>query len=147
MIILQGEMGSGKSKLALDLVKKDKKNLYLTLDTDFSVLKRLKEDKIDYTIMKNCLLMDIKYRILERGGLMNNDLNYVVIDSLNKIKDTKTYLEKIEYLKELEKDFGITIIATHNILKMLDKIPNGMKDIDGVKIIEVRQKNRTMLTI
>jgi len=139
MIIIQGEMGSGKSKLAMDLLKHKKKGLYLILDKDHSVIQRLKKEKMDYTFMTNCLLMDIKYRILERGGLMNNELDYVVVDSLNKIKDTKSYLEKIKYLQEVEKDFGIKIILTHNILRMLDKIPKKLKDIDGLKIIEVRR--------
>ena len=139
MIIIQGEMGSGKSKLAMDLLKHKKRGLYLILDKDHSVIQRLKKEKMDYTFMTNCLLMDIKYRILERGGLMNNELDYVVVDSLNKIKDTKSYLEKIKYLQEVEKDFGIKIILTHNILRMLDKIPKKLKDIDGLKIIEVRR--------
>lgn len=138
MIIIQGEMGSGKSRLALDLLKHKEKGLYLLLDKDHSVLQRLKKQKMDYTFMNNCLLMDIKYRILERGGLLNNDLEYVVIDSLNRIKDSKSYLEKIKYLQEVEKDFGVKIIVTHNILRMLDKIPKKIKDIDGIKIIEVR---------
>lgn len=138
MIIIQGEMSSGKSKLAIDLIKHKEKGLYLLLDKDNLVLQRLKKEKIDYTFMTNCLLMDIKYRILERGGLLNNDLEYVVVDSLNKIKDSKSYSEKIKYLQEVERDFGIRIIVTHNILRRLDKIPKKMKDIDGVKIIEVR---------
>ena len=138
MIIIQGEMSSGKSKLAIDLIKHKEKGLYLLLDKDHLVLQRLKKEKIDYTFMTNCLLMDIKYRILERGGLLNNDLEYVVVDSLNKIKDSKSYSEKIKYLQEVERDFGIRIIVTHNILRRLDKIPKKMKDIDGVKIIEVR---------
>ena len=138
MIIIQGEMGSGKSRLALDLLKHKENGLYLLLDKDHSVLQKLKKQKMDYTFMTNCFLMDIKYRILERGGLLNNDLEYVVVDSLNKIKDSKSYLEKIKYLQEVEKDFGIKIILTHNILRMLDKIPKKLKDIDGVKIIEVR---------
>jgi hypothetical protein len=138
MIIIQGEMSSGKSKLAIDLIKHKEKGLYLLLDKDNLVLQRLKKEKIDYTFMTNCLLMDIKYRILERGGLLNNDLEYVVVDSLNKIKDSKSYSEKIKYLQEVERDFGIRIIVTHNILRRLDKIPKKIKDIDGVKIIEVR---------
>ena len=139
MIIIQGEMGSGKSRLALDLLKHKEKGLYLLLDKDHSVLQRLKKQKMDYTFMTNCYLMDIKYRILERGGLLNNDLEYVVVDSLNKITDNISYLEKIEYLKGLERDFGIKIISTHNILRMLDKIPQKIKEIDNIKIIEVRR--------
>ena len=139
MTIIQGEMSSGKSRLALDLLKHKERGLYLLLDKDHSVLQRLKKQKTDYTFMTNCFLIDIKYRILERGGLLNNDLEYVVIDSLNKIKDGKSYLEKIKYLQELERDFNIKIILTHNILRMLDKLPKKMKDIGGVKIIEVKR--------
>ena len=60
MIIIQGEMSSGKSKLAIDLIKHKEKGLYLLLDKDHLVLQRLKKEKIDYTFMTNCLLMDIK---------------------------------------------------------------------------------------
>ena len=46
MIIIQGEMGSGKSRLALDLLKHKEKGLYLLLDKDHSVLQKLKKQKI-----------------------------------------------------------------------------------------------------
>ena len=82
-------MASGKSKLALDLIKNNSKSLYLTLDNDFLLIKKLKELKVDYTLMKNCLLMDIKYRVLERGGLMNNDLDFVVKEMIEKTVENK----------------------------------------------------------
>ena len=137
MTIIQGEMGSGKSKLSIDLIKHKKDVLYLLLDKDHMVLQKLKSEKIDYTFMTNRFLIDIKYRILESGGLLNNNLEYVVVDSLNRIKDSISYLEKIKYLQGLEKDFGVKIISTHNILRMLDKIPQKTKEIDNIKIIEV----------
>jgi hypothetical protein len=137
MIIIQGEMLSGKSRLAIDLVKNNDKSLYLTLDKDHSVIKTLKHEKIDYTLMNSCFLMDIKYRILERGGLLNNDLDLVVIDSLNKIKDKKTYNEKINYLLEVEKDFQVKIIATMNSLRMLDNIQKKIENIKGVEFITI----------
>lgn len=139
MTIIQGEMGSGKSKLSINLIKHKNNVLYLLLDKDHTVLQKLKREKIDYTLMTNRFLIDIKYRLLERGGLLNNNLEYVVVDSLNKITDNISYLEKIEYLKGLERDFGIKIISTHNILRMLDKIPQKIKEIDNIKIIEVRR--------
>jgi hypothetical protein len=137
MIIIQGEMLSGKSRLAIDLVKNNKRSLYLTLDKDNSVIKSLKENKIEYTLMNKCLLMDIKYRVLERGGLLNNDLDFVVVDSLNKITDKKTYIEKIKYLLEVEKDFKIKIIATMNTLRMLDNIQKKIENIPGVDFINI----------
>ena len=139
MTIIQGEMGSGKSKLSINLIKHKNNVLYLLLDKDHTVLQKLKREKIDYTLMTNRFLIDIKYRLFERGGLLNNNLEYVVVDSLNKITDNISYLEKIEYLKGLERDFGIKIISTHNILRMLDKIPQKIKEIDNIKIIEVRR--------
>jgi hypothetical protein len=140
MIVLYGEMSSGKSKLALDLVKNNSKSLYLTLDNDFSLIKKLKELKVDYTLMKNCLLMDIKYRVLERGGLLNNDLDFVVIDSLNKISDQKDYEFKIKYLLDVEKDFKIKIISTMNILKNTNSIFKSIDNIEGVRFIPIRKK-------
>ena len=126
MTIIQGEMGSGKSKLSINLIKHKNNVLYLLLDKDHTVLQKLKREKIDYTLMTNRFLI-------------NNNLEYVVVDSLNKITDNISYLEKIEYLKGLERDFGIKIISTHNILRMLDKIPQKIKEIDNIKIIEVRR--------
>ena len=140
MIIIQGEMGSGKSKLAIDLVKNNKKSLYLTLDKDSSVIKSLKEKKIDYTFMKSCYLMDIKYRVLERGGLLNNDLDFVVIDSLNKITDQKDYEFKKKYLLDVEKDFQIKIISTMNILKNRNLISKSIDNIEGVRFIPIIKK-------
>ena len=141
MIIIQGEMLSGKSRLAVNLSKmsisNNKKPLYLTLDKDQSVIKSLKKNKIEYTLMNKCYLMDIKYRILERGGLMNNDLDVVIIDSLNRIIDKKNYVEKIKYLLEVEKDFKIKIIATMNTLRMLNNIQKKIENIPGVDFINI----------
>ena len=131
-------MASGKSKLAVDLIKNKKNSLYLTLDNDFSLIKELKKSKIEYNLMKNCLLMDLKYRVLERGGLLNNDLEYVVVDSINKISDKKSYNFKIKYLLEVEKDFNIKIISTINVLKINKNLLDDIKNIDNVKLIEVK---------
>jgi hypothetical protein len=136
MTIISGESGSGKSELAVKFANNLKNSLYLTLDKDFKTIKKLKELKIDYTNMSFKSLLDIKYRILERGGLMFNDLDYVIIDSLNLITDQKTYLEKVNYLLEVEKDFKLKIICTLNKPMKFDSL---IKGGDNINLIELKK--------
>jgi hypothetical protein len=140
MLIIYGEQGTGKSTLALNLIKNKNNSLYLLLENDFSTIKKLKEYKIDYTYMKYKNLIDLKYRILENGGLVCNKLEYVVIDSINLIKDNKSYEEKISYIEELESDFGIKILIVFNTLKRLktndDKMNKFIRSIERHRLID-----------
>jgi hypothetical protein len=122
MIIVCGESETGKSSFAINLIKEKKNSLYILLDKDMATMNKLKENKVDFSIMNNCFLMDLKYRLLESGGLINNSLEYVVIDSINLIRDKKTYSEKIEYLDEMAEAFGVKIALVLNVLKDRDKI-------------------------
>jgi hypothetical protein len=140
MTIIEGVSNSGKSRLSIDLIKNFKRSMFFLLDVDHSSINLLKKNKIEYQILNKCHLMDIKYRILEKGGIISNSLDYVVIDSINLIKDNKSYTEKIKYLLEVEKDFNLKIITTMNILNNLDKIPNEIKNINGVNVIKVKKQ-------
>jgi hypothetical protein len=140
MTIIEGVSNSGKSRLSIDLIKNFKRSMFFLLDVDHSSINLLKQNKIEYQILNKCHLMDIKYRILEKGGIISNSLDYVVIDSINLIKDNKSYTEKIKYLLEVEKDFNLKIITTMNILNNLDKIPNEIKNINGVNVIKVKKQ-------
>ena len=122
MIIVWGESETGKSSFAINLIKEKKNSLYILLDKDMATMNKLKENKIDFSIMNNCFLMDLKYMLLESGGLINNSLEYVVIDSINLIRDKKTYSEKIAYLDEMAEAFGVKIALVLNVLKDRDKI-------------------------
>ena len=124
MVIIHGEQGTGKSTLALNLIRNKKNSLYLILDNDSCTIKKLKEFKIEYTYMKHRNLIDLKYRILENGGLIGNSLEYVVIDSINLIKDKKSYKEKISYIEDLESDFNIKIVLVFNKLSKMDNQKN-----------------------
>lgn len=130
MIIIQGEQGTGKSTLALNLIKNKKNSLYLTLDNDYNIIKELKKFNINYTYIKFGNLIDLKYRILENGGLMNNSLEYVVIDSINLIKDDKSYKEKISYIEQLESDFKIKVALIFNTLSRMDKVLKFIDTLD-----------------
>ena len=140
MTIISGESGSGKSELAIKLAKKMNNSLYLSLEKDFRSLKKIKELKVDFTLMNFKSLLDIKYRILEYGGLMFNNLDYVIIDSLNLISDNKSYNEKIKYLLDVEKDFKLKIICTLNKPRLVD-IP---VDATKVKLIELKKINQVI---
>lgn len=136
MIIIYGESETGKSSLAIDLIKDKENSLYILLDRDMASIKKLKENKLDFSIMNNCFLMDLKYRLLESGGLINNSLEYVVIDSINLIRDKKTYSEKIEYLDEMAEAFNVKIALVFNVIKDRDKIIKSL-DLENHKTINV----------
>ena len=89
MTIIYGESETGKSTFAISQIVNKENALYLLLDNDTSSIKSLKKNKIEFTIIENCHLIDIKYRLLENGGLIRNNLEYLVIDSINLIKDKK----------------------------------------------------------
>lgn len=139
MTIIYGSTETGKSNVAASFIRNKKNSLYITLDRDIKIINRLKKDKTEFYLMENCFLLDLKYRLLERGGLINNDLEYVVIDSINFIKDKKTYLKKIEYINEMAKDFNIKIILVFNTLIKSDKIKKFINSLEGYKIIDVEK--------
>jgi hypothetical protein len=138
MIIIHGEQGTGKSTLALNMLKNRNNSLYITLDSDCRVFKKLKEYKTDYDYIKFGSLMDIKYRILEDGGLINNRLEYVVIDSINLIKDDRSYKEKIAYIEQLEIDFKIKIVIVLNTLNRMDKTIQFIHSLENHKLIDTK---------
>lgn len=138
MIIIHGEQGTGKSTLAVNMLRNKKNSLYLTLENDYGIIRKLNDFNIDYTYLSFGNLIDLKYRILENGGLMNNNLEYVVIDSLNFIRDNKSYKEKIHYIEQLESDFKIKIALIFNTLNRMDK--KAMKLIESLnnhKVIDI----------
>jgi ABC-type dipeptide/oligopeptide/nickel transport system ATPase component len=119
MIIINGESGSGKSTAALKIIEKHKdSSLYILMERDRRMAKILSSDGFDYAVYGNGYLLDIKYRILERGGLMSNDLKYVVVDCLNMIKDGKSQLAKLYELEQIEKDFNLEVILILNMLRV-----------------------------
>jgi hypothetical protein len=118
MIIINGESGSGKSTAAMRFIEANKdKSLYILMERDTRMAKELSNKGFDYAVYRNGYLVDIKYRILERGGLMSNDLEYVVVDCLNMIKDKKGGLSKIYELEQIEKDFNLEIVLVMNLLR------------------------------
>lgn len=139
MTIIYGESGTGKSSLAISQLINKKNSLYLSLDKDNTVIKELKKNNIDFSIMNNCHLLDIKYRLLENGGLINNSLEYVVIDSINFIKDEKKYSDKIKYIDEIAKDLNIKIVLIFNILKNMDKMKRFVDAIEGYKMVNINK--------
>lgn len=140
MTIIEGVSNSGKSTCLVDIIKNKKKSMFFMLDIDEPLINTLKSNDIQYQIIKNCFLMDIKYRILEKGGLLSNTLDYVVIDSLNFISDKKGYTEKIKYLLDVEKDFKLKIITSINVLNRLDKISHEINNISDINVIKLKRK-------
>jgi hypothetical protein len=146
MVIIHGEQETGKSTLAINILKNKKNSLYLMLENDLSLIKKFKNNNnIDFKYVKHCHLIDLKYQILEYGGLMNNTLDYVVIDSINFIKDNISYKEKINYIKQLELDFKIKILLVFNTLNKGDKLKRFVNSIECDKIIDIMFIKKNLL--
>lgn len=150
MTIIYGGSSTGKSKTALEIISEFKESsLYILTERDNRLIERLKAEKIDFKVSKECFLMDIKYSCLEKGGVIANSLDYCVVDCLNMTSDKKAYFEKIRYLMEVEKDFGLEIIATFNTLTSKKKgvadflLKEALVDLDSdaEKIILVKAES------
>jgi hypothetical protein len=120
MIVIHGESRSGKSKKALSLIDKDKKTVYFALDFDKNIKSlEIQNKNLQVTAYpKGSFLVDLEYEILNHGGLCKNKLSYVVIDTINFLKDDKKNLPKfLSRLKRLEKEYNkFEIIAVINTL-------------------------------
>ncbi len=144
MVLIYGGSSSGKSASALGAVKNRKNCLYLLLEEDAAHMKRLRKAGIEFALLKNCLFIDIKSRVLEKGGLIGNTLEYLVIDSLNFIKDRMSYKKKIEQIEQIEIDFGLKAICTMNIPKMGDGLKKEVEGLSCEKMSALEYQNRQM---
>jgi hypothetical protein len=150
MIVIHGESRSGKSKKALSLIDKDKKTVYFALDFDKNIKSlEIQNKNLQVTAYpKGSFLVDLEYEILNHGGLCKNKLSYVVIDTINFLKDDKKNLPKfLSRLKRLEKEYNkFEIIAVINTLHHFE-LKNDDKIIEGVKFIETKKKKKKVITL
>jgi len=144
MLLIYGGSSSGKSAAALGAVRNKKNCLYLLLEEDAAHMKRLRKGGIEFAMLKNCLFIDIKSRVLEKGGLIGNTLDYLVIDSLNFIKDRMSYKKKIEQIEQIERDFGLKAICTLNMLKMGDGLAREVESLSCEKMTAFEYVNRQL---
>jgi hypothetical protein len=150
MIVIHGESRSGKSKKALSLIEKDKKTVYFALDFDKNI-KRLEYDNKNLQVTaypKGSFLVDLEYEILNHGGLFKNRLSYVVIDTINFLKDDKKNLPKfLSKLKRIEVEYNkFEIIAVVNTLHHFE-LDSSDKIVEGVKFIETKKKKKKIITL
>jgi hypothetical protein len=143
MVVIHGESNSGKSKKALSLIDISKKTVYFALDFDKNIKSlELNNKNLQVTAYpRGSFLIDLEYEILNHGGLFKNKLSYVVIDTINFLKDDKKNLPKLlNRLKRLEKEYNkFEIIAVINTLHHFD-LKDDIKIIEGVKFIETKKK-------
>jgi len=137
MIIVCGESGAGKSSFAKSILKGKKRSLYILLDKDQNAIHGLRESSIDLCVIERCLIIDIKSKLLERGGLLDNQLDYVVIDSINQIKDRIPYSEIISCIDRIGKDLNIKIAVVFNLPKKADGLRSFASSIEGHKVVYV----------
>jgi hypothetical protein len=145
MVVIYGESNSGKSKKALSLIDLNKKTLYFALDFDKNIkLLELHNKNLQVTAYpKSSFLVDLEFEILNHGGLFKNRLSYVVIDTVNFLKDNKKNLPSfLSRLKRLEKEYNkFEIIAVINTLHHFE-LNDDIKIIEGVKFIEAKKKKK-----
>lgn len=143
MVVIHGESNSGKSIKALSLLDTNKKTVYFALDFDKKIkLLECGNKNLQVTAYpKGSFLVDLEYEILNHGGLFKNDISYVVIDTINFLKDDKKNLPKfLSRLKRLEKEYNkFEIIAVINTLRHFD-LQNHDKIVEGIKFIETKKK-------
>lgn len=129
MTIIFGENSSGKSSLALHMIKKASKAFYFALDSDKSIINRLNNYKnIEVKLLKDPFFIDIEMNLIERGCL-KNDVSHIVVDTINYIKqvediDRRTYEKTINGLisglEYLESTYDVKVIAVFNVLRKVD---------------------------
>ena len=150
MVVIHGESQSGKSKKVLSLIDQTKKCLYFALDFDKNIKSlELNNKNLQVTAYpKGSFLVDLEYEILNHGGLFKNKLSYVVIDTINFLKDDKKNLPKfLSRLKRLEKEYNkFEIIAVINTLHHFE-LENSVKIIEGVKFIETKKKKKKVIIL
>jgi hypothetical protein len=143
MVVIHGESNSGKSRKALSLIDISKKTVYFALDFDKNIKSlELNNKNLQVTAYpRGSFLIDLEYEILNHGGLFKNKLSYVVIDTINFLKDDKKNLPKLlSSLKRLEEEYNkFEIIAVINTLHHFD-LKHDVKIIEGVKFIETKKK-------
>lgn len=135
MKIIVGETESGKSSLALELVKKAPKSIYFSLDNDKSLKNKVDSIKcdVDVKFIENPFMIDIEMEIIQNGGLKNN-ITHIVVDTINFIKSADVYDDKkvnhikniISGLEYIELTYNVKVIAVFTSLKMID---NSKKEI------------------
>jgi hypothetical protein len=150
MVVIHGESQSGKSKKALSLIDMSKKTVYFALDFDKNIKSlELNNKNLQVTAYpKGSFLVDLEYEILNHGGLFKNKLSYVVIDTINFLKDDKKNLPKLlSRLKRLEKEYNkFEIIAVINTLHHFE-LKSDDKIVEGVKFIETKKKKKKVITL
>lgn len=149
MVVIHGESRSGKSRKAISLLDPSKKSLYFALDFDKNIKKlELLNKNLQVTAFpKGSFLVDLEYEILNHGGLIKNKLSYVVIDTINFLKDDKKLPKLLSRLKRIEKEYNkFEIIAVINTLHHFE-LKSDVQTIEGVKYIETKKKKKKIITL
>jgi len=140
MIIIHGELSSGKSSKAINLIDMSKKSLYFALDFDKRIKSiELLNKNIQVTAFINgaCLPV-IETEILNNGGLYQNKLDYVVIDPINFLLKDLSIVELIVKLKKLEEEYNkFKLVVTLNTLHHFE-LGEKIKKIPGIEFIECK---------
>jgi adenosyl cobinamide kinase/adenosyl cobinamide phosphate guanylyltransferase len=145
MIIIFGDSLSGKSSMALGLVRDSSNVLYFALDRDKSLERKIKiKDNIQFKFIEDPFMIDIEMEIKKNGGLKSN-ITHIVIDTINFIKKSDT---KVNYLKEtissleyIESTYNIKVIAVFNTLRNIDKTTELiLKYGENIQLIKTNDK-------
>jgi hypothetical protein len=120
MIVIIGNQSSGKSSIALNIIKNFQKSMYFILDKDKTISSALSGSLIDFICLNSPIyIYDIEYRLVEKG-VLQNPYTHIVVDPINFIETDKieTIFKKLE---EIENIFNLEVIVVINTLNRADK--------------------------
>lgn len=158
LVIIYGEAGSGKTSLALSLVKAigDKKMGYINTEGEINAIRLhhiLREEGYIYADVKS--LLEQLRALIELSKL---EIDIIVIDSINALyrlemaeeqeRSAKLFTFILALSKSLTFNFGKTVIATSQVT-IDEAIPSGHVFIRGyadllVKIVKQRDGTRAV---
>jgi len=137
MTIIFGAQESGKSTAATKIAMRGK-SIYILGENDSRLISSLSSNSIEFFLERSFSIEDIKHLCMEKGGMISNDLEYCIVDSINMIRGGTSYSDRIRNLMEIENIFKIEIVATFNTLSskkkgvcstLIDNIKSDIGDI------------------
>lgn len=152
MTIIFGESQSGKTSLALQMIKRSPRAIYITLDSDKSLIEKVDKAKnnIELKPIDNPFIIDIEMEILQNGGLKNN-ITHLIIDPINHIRQSNVdyfKTEKVDNLKNIissleyiELTYNIKVIAIYNVLRNVDKTRSDIMEYGKTHSLIATTKN------
>jgi len=151
MTIIFGENQTGKTSLALEMVRKAPKVIYFTLDSDKSLKEKVDNVRtnIELKSIDNPFIIDIEMEIIQNGGL-KNDITHLIVDPINFIRQSnvdyfsteksnnlKNIISSLEYI---ESTYNLKVIAIFNTLRNVDKTRESIMEYKEHNLVQTNSR-------